>query len=133
MAPRKRGPVTVGAILALSPALTGSQRSLVDVLGFALELSVEFGLLVGAIGFAIASWARIVRGLSSGRNGASRATDKYAILAGTAFLLTVLVVKMASNAPKDTLASPLDVALVGIAVFGSVVGLFLFRCLGRET
>jgi hypothetical protein len=127
------GPFAVGAVLALSPALTGAQAALMDVLGFALELALEFGLPVGAVGFAVGSWARITRNLSKDRSDADRTSDRCAILAGTTFLLSIPAIKLAMNSLSDILASPIDPALVGIAVVGSGVGLVLLRLLGEES
>lgn len=127
------GPFAVGVVLAVSPALTGAQTNLVDVLGFALELSLEFGLPVGAVGFAIGSWARIASNLSEDRNEADRASDRHAILAGTVFLLAIPITRLGLNAPKDVMASQLDVFLLGIAVVGSAVGLVLLKPLTSES
>lgn len=127
------GPFAVGAVLAASPALTGAQAALMDVLGFALELALEFGFPVGAVGFAVGSWSRIARDLSKDRSDADRTSDRYAILAGTTFLLSIPAVKLATNSLSDILASPIDPVLVGIAVVGSGVGLVLSRLLDGDS
>jgi hypothetical protein len=127
------GPFAVGVVLALSPALTGPQRTLLDVLGFALELSLEFGLPVGTVAFAAGSWMRIALDFSSGKETVSGVSERYAVLLGVVFLLAVPVVKLLRNAPKDVSASPLDVALLGMAIVGCIVGLVLLGLLNRES
>lgn len=127
------GPFAVGVVLALSPALTGTQRALLDVLGFALELSLEFGLPVGTVAFAAGSWTRIARNLSSGEDTVSHVSERYAVLLGVVFLLAVPIVKLLWNTPKDVSASPLDIALLGTAIVGCVVGLFLLGLINKES
>lgn len=121
------GPFAVGVVLAISPTLTGPQRALVDVLGFALELSLEFALPIGAVGFALGSWARIASDLWRGRNETNQMKDRYTILAGTAFLLVIPMTKLGMNTPEDILASRLDILVLGSAVVGSAVGLILLK------
>ena len=118
------GPFAVGIVLAVSPALTGVQTNPIDVLGFAVELSLDFGLPVGAIGFAIGSWGRIVRDPSEKAAG-DQTRNRNAILTGMAFLMAIPITQLGLNGPDGFLSLQLNIVLLAISVGGSAIGLIL--------